>query len=170
MIVVGVIAMGSAFLATVFSVMLLGWMLVVTGVIESAHAFGCKRWGGFFINLLSGVLYTVVGFMMIANPGASAVALTLLIAMYLIFGGIFRTVAALLTRYPGWGLLLLHGVVSLVLGISIWRGWPLTGLWVIGLFVGIEMIFNGAGLVALGLGIRNMGEQQGPESTTDAVG
>lgn len=156
MILAGLIAIGSAVFATVFSVMMLGWMLIFTGVIEAAHSFGCKNWGGFFVNLLSGILYTVVGFMMLANPGASAVALTLLIAMFLIFGGIFRSIVAIMMRFPNWGLLLVHGIVSLVLGICIWRGWPLTGLWVIGLFVGIELLFNGITLVTLGFGVRSV--------------
>ena len=118
---------------------------------KGVHAFSCAKWSGFFIDLLTGILYVVVGFMMIANPGESAAALTLLIAMFLMFGGIFRIVVAISTRYQHWGWLLLHGVVSLLLGISIWRQWPLSGLWVIGLFVGIDMLLNGWSLVMLGL-------------------
>lgn len=94
--------------------------------------------------------------MVVANPGATAVALTLLIAMFLIFGGIFRIAAAVSVRYPNWGWVLLHGGVNLLLGILIWRQWPLSGLWVIGLFIGIEMLFNGWSLVMLGLSAKNL--------------
>ncbi len=151
LVVGGTIAVGSAYYLTVFSVMFLGWLLIIGGVFEVLHAFGCKQWGGFFIDLLTGLLYIVVGFMCVANPGATAVALTLLIAMFLIFGGIFRIAIALATRYEHWGWLLLHGAVSLLLGISIWRQWPVSGLWVIGLFVGIDLILNGWSLIMLGL-------------------
>jgi uncharacterized membrane protein HdeD (DUF308 family) len=59
-------------------------------------------------------------------------------------------------RYQNWGWLLLHGVINLLLGVLIWRQWPLSGLWVIGLFVGIDMIFNGWSLVMLSLAAKNL--------------
>jgi uncharacterized membrane protein HdeD (DUF308 family) len=151
LIFAGTLAAGSAFFMTVFSMMFLGWLMIVGGIFQALHAFGCKEWGGFFIDLLTGLLYLVVGFMCVANPGATAVALTLLIAMFLIFGGIFRVAIALATRYEHWGWLLLHGAVSLLLGIAIWRQWPVSGLWVIGLFVGIDLMLNGWSLVMLGM-------------------
>jgi len=156
LIIGGTVALGSAFVMTVFSMVFLGWLMIGGGVLEAIHAFGCKKWSGFFIDLLTGILYVVVGFMIVANPGATAVALTLLIAMFLIFGGISRVVIALVVRYQNWGWLLLHGVVNLVLGIAIWRQWPLSGLWVIGLFVGIDFVFNGWSLVMLGLAAKNL--------------
>jgi len=162
LIIVGSVAIGSAFLTTVFSMVFLGWLMIGGGVLQALHAFGCKKWGGFFIDLLTGLLYIVVGFMCVANPGATAVSLTLLIAMFLIFGGIFRVVIALIMPTHNWGWLLLHGAINLLLGILIWRQWPISGLWVIGLFVGIEMICNGWTLVMLGLMAKNM-----PTATTE---
>jgi uncharacterized membrane protein HdeD (DUF308 family) len=156
LVVLGMIALGSAALMTLASVLLFGWLLIFAGVMDAVQAFRCKGWSGFFVDLLTGVLYLVVGFMVVANPGATAVALTLLIAMFLILGGLFRIVAAIAARTPHWGWVLLHGVVSLVLGVAIWRQWPLSGLWVIGLFVGIEMIFNGWSLVMLGLAAKKL--------------
>ena len=99
LIIGGTVALGAAFFMTVFSMFFLGWLMIAGGILEAVHAFGCKQWSGFFIDLLTGLLYVVVGFMCIANPGATAVALTLLIAMFLIFGGIFRVVVALITRH-----------------------------------------------------------------------
>jgi uncharacterized membrane protein HdeD (DUF308 family) len=156
LIIGGTVAIGMSCLTTVFSVMLLGWLMIVGGILEAVHAFSCKGWSGFIIDLLTGLLYVVVGFMCVANPGATAVALTLLIAMFLIFGGIFRSVIAVIMRYPNWGWVLLHGVINLLLGVMIWRQWPLSGLWVIGLFVGIDMIFNGWSLVMLSLAAKNL--------------
>ncbi len=154
LIVLGTIAIGSTFLMTLVTMVFLGWLMIVGGVLQALHAFSCKSWSGFFIDLLMGILYAVVGFMLVANPGSSAVALTLLIAMFLIFGGIFRIVASLAVRYANWGWLLLNGVIALILGILIWRQWPVSGLWVIGLFVGIDMLFNGWSLVMLALAAR----------------
>jgi uncharacterized membrane protein HdeD (DUF308 family) len=141
----------------VASVLFFGWLMIAGGVMTCIHAFWKERgWGGFFIDLLTGILYVVVGFMIVANPGATAVALTLLIAMFLIFGGIFRIATSLAVRYPNWGWVLLHGAVNLLLGILIWRQWPVSGLWVIGLFIGIEMLFNGWTLVMLALAAKNL--------------
>ncbi len=156
LIVVGTIALGSAFLMTVFSMVLLGWLMVFGGILEAVHAFACKKWSGFFIDLLTGLLYLVVGFMILANPAATAEVLTLLIAVFLIFGGIFRVVLSIGVQYQNWGWLLLHGVISVVLGVLIWRQWPESGFWVIGMFVGIDMIFNGWTLVMLSLAAKNM--------------
>ncbi len=156
LIIGGTVALGSSIMMTVFSMILLGWLMITGGVLEAIHAFSCKGWSGFFIDLLTGLLYVVVGFMIVGNPGATAATLTLLIAMFLIFGGIFRVVIALVVRYQNWGWLVLHGGVNLMLGMAIWRQWPLSGLWVIGLFVGIDMIFNGWSLVMLGLMAKNL--------------
>jgi uncharacterized membrane protein HdeD (DUF308 family) len=160
LIVLGTIALGSALVMTIASVFFFGWILIIAGVMEAVHAFWReKRWGGFFLDLLTGLLYVVVGWMMVSNPGESAVLLTLIIAMFLVFEGLFRIVVAITARFPHWGWVLFNGVISLVLGISIWQRWPYSGLWVIGLFVGIEMLLNGWSLVMLSLSARNFPEE-----------
>jgi uncharacterized membrane protein HdeD (DUF308 family) len=159
LIILGAIAIGSAFLMTIASVFLFGWILIIGGVIEVVHAFWHKRWAGFFLDLLTGVLYVVVGWMMVNNPQESALLLTLIIAMFLVFEGVFRIVAAIAVRYPHWGSVLFNGVISLLLGILIWRRWPVSGLWAIGLFVGIEMLLNGWSLVMLSMTGRNLPEE-----------
>ena len=150
LIVLGLIALFYAAATTAVSMMVVGWLLIIGGVIEGVHAFGEKKWSGFFVDLFTGVLYLVAGFVLVANPAASAAGLTLVIAMFLIVSGIFRGIAALATQPLHWGWLLAHGVVSLVLGILIWQSWPVSGLLAIGLFVGIEIIANGVSLVMLG--------------------
>jgi uncharacterized membrane protein HdeD (DUF308 family) len=159
LLVLGTIALGASVAMTIVSVLLFGWLLIVGGVLEAVHAFWRRKWSGFFIDLLTGILYVVVGFMLVANPAASAVALTLIIALFLMFGGIFRILVALSVRFHNWGWLLLHGAINLLLGILIWQQWPLSGLWVIGLFIGIDMIFNGWSLVMLGLAAKNIPEE-----------
>ena len=159
LIILGAIAIGSAFLMTIASVFLFGWLLIIGGVMEVVHAFWHKRWAGFFLDLLTGVLYVVVGWMMVNNPQESALLLTLIIAMFLVFEGVLRIVTAITVRYPHWGSVLFNGVISLLLGILIWRRWPVSGLWAIGLFVGIEMLLNGWSLVRLSMTGRNLPEE-----------
>jgi len=157
LLLLGAAALGASVALTLASVMLFGWLLIFGGVMEAIHAFWRERgWGGVFINLLTGLLYVVVGFMMVANPGEAAATLTLLIALFLMFGGIFRIAVALMLRFPHWGWLALHGLINLLLGAAIWRQWPLSGLWVIGLFIGIDLVLNGWSLVMLGLVARRL--------------
>jgi uncharacterized membrane protein HdeD (DUF308 family) len=159
LIVLGTIAIGSTLVMTIASVFFFGWLLIVGGVLEAIHAFWHKRWAGFFLDLLTGILYLIAGWMMVTNPAGSALLLTLIIAMFLVFEGVFRIVAALAVRYPHWGWVLFNGIISLLLGVMIWRQWPYSGLWVIGLFVGIEMLLNGWSLVMLSFAGRRLPDQ-----------
>lgn len=155
-IILGTFALGSSVLVTLASVVLFGWILLLMGGIEVGHSFWQRQWGGFFLHLVNGILSIVVGFLLATNPGASAVVLTLLLAMFFMAGGLFRILTALMMRFPSWGWRLLNGVVTLVLGILIWNQWPLSGLWVIGLFVGIDLIFSGWSSVMLALAARRL--------------
>lgn len=156
LVVLGTLALGSAMVFTLASMVFIGSLLVVGGVLQTAHAFLSKRWGGFFVDLLTGVLNIVVGLLIAAHPAAVAAALTLLIAMFLILGGLFRIMLAMAIRFHHVVWLVLHGVISVALGVMILQQWPVSGLWVIGLFIGIDMVFNGWSLIMLGLAARNL--------------
>jgi uncharacterized membrane protein HdeD (DUF308 family) len=143
LIIIGTIAIGSAELMTMVSVILLGWLLIFAGLFEVVHGFARRAWGGFFINLMGGLLYAVTGLLMVSHPGIAAVTLTLMIAMVLIVAGTFRIFVAFTTPIHHRGWLILNGVISLFLGFCIMSSWPVSGLWVIGLFIGIDMIFDG---------------------------
>lgn len=154
LVVFGTIAIGSACVATVAATVLFGFLMLAAGVTEIVSSFWAGRWSGTLVHLLIGVLYTVVGLIVIDHPANAAIQLTLIIAIFLIFGGIFRIVFALSERFTGWGWVLLNGAVTLLLGMLVYKQWPASGLWVIGLFVGIEMIFNGWAWVMLALGLK----------------
>lgn len=156
LVILGTIALGSSVMFTLASMVFIGYLLVVGGILQTAHAFLAKRWGGFFLDLLTGVLNIVVGLLIAAHPAAVAAALTLLIAMFLILGGIFRIMLALAIRFQHVFWLVLHGIISVVLGVMILQEWPVSGLWVIGLFIGIDMVFNGWTLIMLGLVARKL--------------
>ena len=154
LVVLGSVAVASSFFATIAIVIFFGFLLLAAGITQIVSSFWTGRWSGMLLHLLIGVLYTVVGFVVIDAPAESAAALTLVIAVFLIVGGILRIVAALTQRFHDWGWVLLNGAVSLFLGMLIYRQWPLSGLWVIGLFVGIDMIFNGWTWIMLAIGLR----------------
>jgi uncharacterized membrane protein HdeD (DUF308 family) len=108
------------------------------------------------LHLLVAVLYFIAGVLVIEHPGRSLAGLTLVIAAVLFVEGILRVVVALTERFHGWGWVLLNGVISLALGVMIWRQWPESSLWVIGLFVGIDLLFNGWSLIMLALALRGL--------------
>lgn len=154
LIIAGTMAIFSSFVATMATVTVLGCVFLAGAVIELVHAFRAGRWSGFFLNLLAGILYGVAGVLLVTNPMASAVSLTLFLSMLFIVIGIFRIVTAFALHHPSWGWTLFNGIVSVALGAMIWARWPAASLWFIGLFVGIELLFTGWALVMLATALR----------------
>jgi uncharacterized membrane protein HdeD (DUF308 family) len=156
LIVMRMVAIAAAAFVTLATMVFFGCLLLVAGILQTMQAIAMRRWSGFYIDLIAGLLYTVIGLMTVFHPGATAVALTLIIAVLLILSGIFRIVIAWAVSYQNRLWLFLHGVVNLLLGFVIWQSWPVSGSWVIGLFIGIDMIFNGVSLLMLGLAAKKL--------------
>jgi uncharacterized membrane protein HdeD (DUF308 family) len=156
LIVVGLVAMSSWFIATLATVTVVGTLLLVGGGVEVVTAFWAHGWRGFWMHLLGGVLYVVLGFFLVQRPLAAAAVFTLMVAAAFLVGGVFRIVIAVVERFHSWPWVLLNGIVTLVLGILIWQEWPESAFWVIGLFVGIDMLFAGWSCVMAALAVRGM--------------
>lgn len=155
MIILGVFAIALPQVATIAVQFALGWILVIGGIAEGIHAFMAQGWRGFLFELLSAILYLVVGILLLTNPVGGALALTIVLAAFLIVEGIFKIIMAFRVRdHRGWGWLLASGVLSVILGVLIWAEWPVSGLWVIGLLVGIQLVFTGWALVMLSFAAR----------------
>ena len=149
-------AIGSAFVATLATVMTFGILVLAGGCVEIVSSFWARRLGGFFLHLLAGILYVVIGFLMVTRPLAAAAGLTLMLAALFFVGGMFRIIAALSHRFHGWGWVLLNGIITLVLGVMIWQDWPEAAFWVIGMFLGIDLVFDGMSWVMLAMAVRNI--------------
>lgn len=154
LLILGIIALVDSVSVTVISMFLFGWVLLVGGIIEAVQAFRHRRGGHLFLHALNAVLAIIVGLMLIRHPLAGALVITLLLAAYFTVAGIFRIVAALSMRVHGWGWALADGIITLILGIMVWTGWPVSGLWIIGLFIGIDLIVAGWSEIMLALGAR----------------
>ena len=151
-IVVPAATVGTTFAVAIF----LGVLFLLTGTSTIVSAFWIGNWSGFLVQLLIGILYVACGFVAFEKPGEMALAITVFIAVVCIVIGVFRTISALVIRYPQWGWALVNGVITLVMGIVIYRNLPFDSLWVIGLLVGIEMLFNGWTWIMLALAIRSL--------------
>jgi uncharacterized membrane protein HdeD (DUF308 family) len=154
LIVLGVICVLGEVATTVISVLVLGWLLLLSGIVALVHAFQTRTWNGFFLYLLSAVLRGLTGFLLVRYPLAGAFSLTLLLATLFIVGGVFRLVGALSLRFPMWGWTAFSGAIALLLGVMLLAQLPASSLWFLGLAVGIDLIFEGSGLIALGSALR----------------
>lgn len=143
LIAFGTLALAVSFVTTLVSVLAFGWLLLVTGGTETVYAFKNARWAGTILHVANGVLSGTAGFLLVMNPAAGAVVLTLLMAMFFLIGGLFRIGAALVMSVPHRGWILLSGAVTLLLDIFIWRQLPGAAIWLIGTFVGVDMIMIG---------------------------
>ena len=157
LVVVGAFCIADPLIPSLASVVALGFLLMAAGIIQVVSSFWAGKWSGMLLHLLVGVLYGVVGYMIVDQPGLSMLVLTKFIAIFLIVTGVFRIVAALFVRFHDWGWVLLNGVISLLLGLIINRQMPQASLVVIGLFIGLELIFNGWAWIMLALGLRRLG-------------
>jgi uncharacterized membrane protein HdeD (DUF308 family) len=155
MAILGVLALGNLWDATVISTFIIGVVLIVAGVAQIGFAFLAKQAGGLLRGLTGaiGVLSIVVGLDIVADPKGAVVAVALAIAFLLVFNGIMRIIGALMDRQGMWVLGLIVGVIDILLGAWIWTGIPVSGL-AIGLFVGIDLLIGGIMWIILGIGAR----------------
>jgi uncharacterized membrane protein HdeD (DUF308 family) len=154
-LIAGFIALGSVAMATVVSVLVVGVMMIIAGVAEVFSAFQIKSWGKFLLWAVLGVLYIVAGFVTFQNPLLAAVLLTLVLGASLVVSGIMRMFLALsMKRETPWIWVALSGAITLLLGVLILLRWPVSSVYILGLFLGIDLIMAGAGWIGLGFGLR----------------
>jgi uncharacterized membrane protein HdeD (DUF308 family) len=154
LLLLGIAAVARAFTATVATMLFFGWLLVIACGIEVAQAVLVGHWAGFFHHLLAAILFGFVGVLLVTRPVISAEALTMIMAMFFMIGGLFQLIASFAIELPGWGWQAADGIVSIVLGALVLAQWPASGLWVIGLLVGINLILYGCTWIALAFGLR----------------
>lgn len=155
LLICGAIALGNLLVATVASVYYVGMLMLIGGIVHLAHAFQMRRWEHVVFWVLSGILYTLAGILAFANPLLASEALTLFLAIALVIAGTFRVwVGRRLKPLPGWFWIIVSGLATAVAGIAIMVGWPVNSLWILGLFLAFDLIFQGWTLVVFGLVLR----------------
>jgi uncharacterized membrane protein HdeD (DUF308 family) len=159
LIVLGMIGIATPFFMSLATASLFGVLLLVGGAAQIISSFWAGKWSGFLVSMLTGILYLVIGMLMLDEPLTSLLLLTKLLAAFLMVSGLFKIIASMYYKFTHWGWALLNGFITLFLGIMIWRQLPYSAVWVIGLFVGIEMIFNGWTWVMLGMSLKSLDEE-----------
>jgi uncharacterized membrane protein HdeD (DUF308 family) len=157
LIVLGLLAVLLPPLATLGVTLFLGWLFVISGIMGLIATFWARQAPGFWWSLLSAVLGIAVGLVLLASPVSGAVSLTLVLSVFFAVEGIASIMYALDHRQQlsgRWGFMLFSGLIDLILAAMILIGLPGTAAWAIGLLVGINMIFGGSALIAMGLHAR----------------
>lgn len=149
LILLGIVGVGSSLATTYASMLVLAGILLVGGFLRVVASFTARDWAGSLLLVLSGVLYLVTAVLTFRHPIAAALALTLLFSALLLAVGLFRVIGAVWYRFDQWGWVALSGAISVCLGLMLWNSWPVSGLWFIGFCVGIDLIVEGAGWIAL---------------------
>jgi uncharacterized membrane protein HdeD (DUF308 family) len=157
MIVAGFVAIGSPMVAGVAVSVFVAWVLVFSGCMHLVFSWFTRTSGGFLWELLVGVLYLAIGIYLIRQPAAGLQTLTLALAIYLFVEAVLEFVLGFTLRpFRGSGWLLFDGIVTLILALMIWRTWPSSSTWAIGLLVGISMLFSGTSRLMLSLAARSV--------------
>ncbi|TAK73597.1 MAG: hypothetical protein EPO11_08195 [Gammaproteobacteria bacterium] len=157
MMIVGLIAISVATFTTLLSVIFIGSLLMIGGIVVTIDSFKSwwRQWDGFILHLAVGIFYFIVGAVLVFEPAVSSIALTFILGMLYLIVGAFRLMYSLLLRLPRWGWSLFNGFISVLIGILILFSWPASGLFIIGLFVGVDLFVAGWVYVMLALAGRD---------------
>jgi uncharacterized membrane protein HdeD (DUF308 family) len=154
-VIVGLVALGSATIATAASVLVVGIMMVVAGIAEVFNAFQVRTWGKFALWLLLGALYIFAGIITFQNPLLAAVLLTFMLGVALVISGAMRLIIAFaMKESTPWAWVALSGAITIILGLVILARWPVASVYVLGLFLGIDLVIAGASWIGIGLDLR----------------
>jgi uncharacterized membrane protein HdeD (DUF308 family) len=155
MLICGFLAIGSPLAAGLSVTIFVGAMLIVGGISQCFLAFQAGAFGKGLLIFVVGALTAVAGFYLFNQPLAGLASITIFLAVYFVVTGIFELVSAFQIRpAEGWGLMLFNGIVTLVLGIMIWRQFPLSGAWAVGVLFGIKLVLSGWSLIFIGRSVR----------------
>lgn len=155
MLVCGFFAIGSPLVAGLSVTIVVGIMLIVGGIAQCFLAFQAGAFGRGLLTFIMGALTTVAGFYLFNQPLAGLASITIFLAIYFVVTGIFELVSAFQIRpAEGWGVMLFNGIVTLLLGVMIWRQFPLSGAWAVGVLFGVKLMFSGWSLIFIGRSVR----------------
>jgi uncharacterized membrane protein HdeD (DUF308 family) len=156
LLILGFIGLGMEIALTIASVLFLGVLLLIGAVAQIIHAFKGKGWKSIGLHVLNAILYGVAGIIMLINPLLASIVFTLALGFIILVVGIMRIVMAFhIKGMKGWAWPLIGGIISIILGLLIIAQWPISGFWVIGLFVAIEMIVSGWSYIFVALAARH---------------
>jgi uncharacterized membrane protein HdeD (DUF308 family) len=156
LVMLGVACIAFDVTATFTTVLVFGWMLLISGVFALVQAFTIGTWSGFFLYLLGALFRGFTGYLLIRYPITGAESLTLVLAAFFIVGGLFRAIGFAMAKFPRWGWAVFSGAVSVVLEFLLLVQLPTSGVWFIGFAIGVDLIFDGAAVTSFATAIHTL--------------
>ncbi|MGB5215920.1 MAG: HdeD family acid-resistance protein [Anderseniella sp.] len=156
MTLTGVVALLFPVFSSIAVVVMLGWLLVINGVFQGISLIGATNVPHFWLQLISVALSIVIGTLFLRDPGGGLLSLTLLLIVFFMVGGMAKIIFALTIRpFAKWGWVLASGLVGVVLSLILWSSLPVAAGWLLGLFVGIQLISEGLALTYMAWHVRS---------------
>ena len=157
MIVAGILALVYPLVASVAMVFLLGWILIISGVLQGIGLIGARDVPHYWLSLISAVLAIVIGLLLLRQPDSGLLVMTVLLIVYFMVEGISKVIFALTIRpFPNWGWVLASGIVGIVLAVYLWANMPVSSEWVLGVLLGILLVSEGVALAYLAWKVRDL--------------
>ncbi|MGF1570199.1 MAG: HdeD family acid-resistance protein [Nodosilinea sp.] len=156
LIILGILAIFTPVFASAFFTLMIGWVALIGGVLQIIQSVKSRAVKGFWLNLIVGIFYVIAGLYILFNVVKAVVVLTLAFGILFIAEGIFTIIMAFTNRAgrsQSW-LVALNGIITLILGIMVLNQWPSSAFWLIGLYVGISLLFSGISLLVAALATR----------------
>ncbi|MEL5953658.1 DUF308 domain-containing protein [Streptomyces sp. CLV115] len=169
LVVAGLVGLVYTGVATLTSMILFGWLLLLGGIVGLLHAIDSRGSDYFWLGVVVAALNIAAGIVVIRHPHGTAEALTMFAALLFLTGGVFRLVGSVVVRGPQFGWTLLQGAFGLLLGLLVLFDWPHSSLYVLGLFFSLALLFDGLGLIAMGVGGRRIVSMVSEQRVTDEL-
>jgi uncharacterized membrane protein HdeD (DUF308 family) len=157
LLILGLLSVASPFTSGLAVTLSVGVLLIVGGIAKCLFAFRAGAFGRGLLVFLFGLLTLIVGGYMVSQPVAGLASIALILAAYFVATGILAIFASFqLKPASGWGWMLANGVVTLLLGAIIWRQWPVSGAWAVGILFGVQLAMTGLALLMAGSAVRQV--------------
>jgi uncharacterized membrane protein HdeD (DUF308 family) len=155
LLVLGVVAICFPLASSIAAAIWVAWLLVIGGAVLLVHAIRVRQESGFWLKLLWSIVYLVAGLLLLASPISGVLTLTLVLAvLWIVEGATAIALAFRLKPATPWGWVLFDGIVTVLLGLLVWIGWPGNAPWLLGLFLGISLLSTGISLILFGWAVK----------------
>ena len=140
-------------LASIFAALVISWAILIVGIVQVIHAFSSTGWKGFVLDLLLGLLYIAAGYILLSNPLGATVKITLILGIIWLVSGFFRIILSFVLWRQAGLILLFSGIIGALAGGLILAEWPNSSLWVLGLLLGVDLLFHGIAWITYSLSL-----------------
>ncbi|TLU64589.1 HdeD family acid-resistance protein [Thalassotalea litorea] len=158
-VILGILAMVAPMIAGMSIAVMVGLILLFAGIVQIVFALKAQSFGSGLLKFLFGGISVLGGLFMMIMPAMGLITLTIVLLVYFIIEGIFTIIIAFQYKpQQGWGWMLFSGVVTLVLAWMIWKSWPVSGAWAVGILVGVRLLFSGFSIIFTSMATKKLAQ------------